>query len=302
MEIDIKYMEYFVHIVESGFNLTLASKQLYVSQSALSQFITNYEKEKSIKLFIRKNGRLSKLTTAGEILYEQSKNIIRMSQKLEEDMAIEASKQKGTVRIGIPSLILRVYFSSFFPDLLLDNPDLHIDVVEEGSIALRQMLLDNELDMAVLLKPTNLNSKNYEQQVIQIDEMVAFMDSNHKLSDKPMLNWSDIASYPIATFYKTFTTQDLVTKKLQSEGIKPNFITTSMSWDYIIEATKGNEMVAILPRPVYTYLSEEFHQYKKFKDPLPFEFDICRPIKEFYSKPESKLFDEIIKLFYEPQQ
>lgn len=301
MEIDIKQMEYFVHIVESGFNLTLASKQLYVSQSALSQFITNYEKDNAIKLFVRKNGRLNKLTNAGEILYEHSKNILRLSHELEEDMTIEANKQKGTVRIGVPSLILRVYFSTFFPDLLLENTDLHIEVVEEGSIALRQMLLDKELDMAVLLKPTNLNNKYYEQQIIQIDEMVAFIDSSHDLRDKKILQWKDISNYPIATFYKTFTTQDLVTKKLQKEGIKVHFITTSMSWDYIIEATKGNKVVAVLPRPVKRYISEDNHIYKRFKDPIPFEFEICRPIKEAYSKPESLLYNGIIKLFYEPQ-
>lgn len=301
MDMDIKYMEYFVHIVESGFNLTLASKQLFVSQSALSQFITNYEKEKEIKLFVRKNGRLSRLTPAGEILYEHSKNIIKMSERLEEDMVIEASKQKGTVRIGIPSLILRVYFATFFPNLLLDNSNLFVDVVEEGSIALRQMLIDNELDMAVLIKPTNLNDKNYDQKVIQIDEMVAFMDSNHTLSDKKKLLWSDLEHYPLATFYKTFTTQDLVTKKLIAEGIEPDFITTSMSWDYIIEATRGNEVISILPRPVEKYLVQNFHQYKQFKDPIPFEFYICRPKKDEYSTPESLLYEEIIKLFYEPQ-
>lgn len=300
MDMDIKYMEYFVQIVESGFNLTLASKQLFVSQSALSQFITNYEKDKEIKLFVRKNGRLSQLTQAGEILYDRSKQIIKMSEQLEEDMVIEANKQKGTVRIGIPSLILRVYFSSFFPNLLLNNPNLFVDVVEQGSIALRQMLIDNELDMAVLIKPTNLNEKNYDQKVIQIDEMVAFMDSNHSLSHKKILDWKDLKDYPLATFYKTFTTKDIVTKKLREEGIEPDFITTSMSWDYIIEATKNNEVVSILPRPVEKYLVHDDHQIKHFKDPLPFDFYICRPKKEEYSHPESLLFEEIIKLFYEP--
>ncbi len=37
-------MQYFVEIVKSNGNLTVAAENLFVSQSALSQFIKNFEK------------------------------------------------------------------------------------------------------------------------------------------------------------------------------------------------------------------------------------------------------------------
>ncbi len=43
---DIKQLKYFVEIVKSGFNLSIASKTLHISQPALSQIIKILKKMK----------------------------------------------------------------------------------------------------------------------------------------------------------------------------------------------------------------------------------------------------------------
>ena len=40
---DIIQMTYFINIVECGCNLSIAAKKIHISQSALSQFVTNFE-------------------------------------------------------------------------------------------------------------------------------------------------------------------------------------------------------------------------------------------------------------------
>ena len=89
---------------------------------------------------------------------------------------MEALKQKGTFNLGIPSLILRVYFSSILPKFLQDNPQVNIQVTEDGSNELRQKLVAGDLNFAVLIEPTNLDPKKYEQYIIQVDEYVAYID------------------------------------------------------------------------------------------------------------------------------
>lgn len=39
-------MTYFINIVECGCNLSIAAKKIHISQSALSQFVTNFESTK----------------------------------------------------------------------------------------------------------------------------------------------------------------------------------------------------------------------------------------------------------------
>lgn len=248
MRMDINQMNYFINIVECGCNLSLAAKKIHISQSALSQFITNFEKEEEVELFKRKNGRLDELTESGEKIYRYAQDITQKSIEMEELVRREASKQKGTIRLGVPSLILRVYLSTYLPNFVLEHPDIRIEVTEGGCNDLRHMLINNDLDFAFLIEPTNLDLKGFEQHVIDINEMTAFMDVNHPLASDDLLNWSDLKPYSLATFNDTFTTHFLVKNKLTESNVPNDVMFTSASWDYLIEATRNNEIVTILPK------------------------------------------------------
>lgn len=73
---NISQMEYLVEIVQSNFNITAASQKLYVSQSAISQFIKNFEEQNEVALFVRKNGRIINLTPAGKNIYDSTLEVL----------------------------------------------------------------------------------------------------------------------------------------------------------------------------------------------------------------------------------
>lgn len=297
---DIMQLYYFINIVECDLNLSLAAKKIHISQPALSQFISNFENEQDILLFHRKGGRLHSLTKAGERIYQYALQITRLHEEMQEVVRREAMKQRGTIRIGLPSLILRVYFSQYFPKLSLENPDVHIEITENGSNELRRMLINDEIDIGILIEPTSLDTKNYEQHVIEIDEMAAFMDAKHPLHQKEVLVWSDLKGYPIATFNKNYITHQLVWDKLEAVNMENQIQFTSSSWDYLIEATRGEEIITILPRPVEQFFDQSSISIKPFRDNIPFNFRLCRPIKDKYSQVEDFVFNNIIEHFYQP--
>ena len=299
---DIIQMYYFINIVECNYNLSLAAKKIHISQPALSQFISNFEREKELTLFNRKNGRLQSLTPAGERIYQSALEITELHEQMEEVVRLESLKQKGTIRIGLPSLILRVYFSEYFPNLSLTHPDAHIEITENGSNELRKMLIAGEIDMAILIEPTSLDPKQYEQHVIEIDEMVAFMNIEHPKANKNKLTWQELKGFPIGTFNKNFMTHELVAGKLQEANIEDQIQFTSSTWDYLIEATRNKEIITILPRPVETFINSDAFAVKHFEDFIPFNFRLCRPLKDKYSSIEEFVYEDIINHFYEPIQ
>lgn len=300
VSMDIVQLYYFINIVECNYNLSLAAKKIHISQPALSQFISNFEKERDLLLFNRKNGRLHSLTSAGERLYQFALSITELYEEMEEVVRLEALKQKGTIRIGLPSLILRVYFSDYFPNLTLTHPNVRLEITENGSNELRKMLIAGEIDMAIIIEPTSLDTKQYEQHVIEIDEMVAFMSKEHKLSQKDKLRWADLKGYPIGTFNKNFMTHQLVARELGKLDIEDQIQFTSSSWDYLIEATRNNEIVTVLPRPVDTFLNPDIFTVRHFEEFIPFNFRLCRPFKEKYTSVEEFVYDDIIGHFYQP--
>lgn len=99
---DILQLKYFIAIVENDLNLSLASKKLHLSQPALSKYILKFEEEENLKLFERKNGRLSGLTFAGENFYNNAKVVVESHTNMLSELREQSKKITGTVRIGIP--------------------------------------------------------------------------------------------------------------------------------------------------------------------------------------------------------
>lgn len=300
MGMDIVQMGYFISIVECRCNLSLAAKKIHISQSALSQFITHFEANEGLQLFHRKNGRLDGLTEAGELVFQYSSEIVGRYEEMQNMIQQESAKQQGTIRLGVPSLILRVYFSTILPDFLLKHPDINIQISEGGGIELLQKFMEDELNFALLIEPTKLDHKKYEQHIIQMDEYVAFMDKNHPLAEKDLLEWKDIQPYPVATFNKSFTTYHAITEKMKKEKIKLNLTYLSSSWDYLIEATSGNEIISILPRPVEELIDKDKFKVIHFRDYIPFNIWLCRPYKQKLGEVESFVYEEFLKLYYTP--
>lgn len=302
MPMDITQMNYLINIVECGCNLSLAAKKIHISQSALSQFVSNFENDEEVLLFNRRNGRLDGLTESGERIYRYAQDIVSKAFEMQEVIQRESSRQKGTIRIGLPSLILRVYFSNFFPNFSIENPDISLEVTEAGSQVLRTLLLNDDIDYAIVIEPTNLDLKTYEQHVIQLDEMAAFMDIDHPLAKKDQLEWNDLNGYQLATFSKTFTTHQIISDKIHKTKTEAEIVYTSDSWDYLIESTRGNEVVTLLPKPVDQYINRNEFKVIQFRDFVPFNFTLVRPHNKKYGSIETEVYERILRFFYEPVQ
>lgn len=302
MGMDIVQMGYLINIVECRCNLSLAAKKIHISQSALSQFITHFEASEGIQLFNRKNGRLEGLTEAGHIVYRFATEIIARHEAMQDLIQKEAAKQQGTIRLGVPSLILRAYFSRLLPTLYINYPNINIEIFEGGGLELLQKFVDNELNMALLVEPTNLDSKKYEQHLIHKDEYVAFMDKDHPLASKEYLEWIDLQVYPMATFNQNFTSYSNIMQKLKDENIDIQRLHHSSSWDYMVAATAGNDIVSVLPNSVEELIDESQFKVVHFRDALPFNIWLCRPHRKRVGQVENFIYGEILKFHVPPNE
>ncbi|MFL4357860.1 LysR family transcriptional regulator [Streptococcus uberis] len=302
MRLDIPQMNYLIAIVDADFNLSDAAKQIYVTQSTLSQFILNFEKSENVQLFVRKNGRLTALTPIGKQIYDEVLEIIQKYDHIGNLIEKEGQKRKGMIRIGIPSTSLRILFTRFFPNYLMENPEVSIEIVEEDNKRLRQMLLENELHFAILEAPTFLDDKKYEQHLILISEIAAFMRPQSPLAKKKILKWSDLDDQFITLLDEDFASNDATLAKLEEVNSKAKVLMTSSSWDYLVESSAINDVIAILPTARFNRYLERLNYIgvveKRFEDPIPYKPMICRPKKKKYSQIENHIFETMLEGFY----
>ncbi|MCL2616215.1 MAG: LysR family transcriptional regulator [Defluviitaleaceae bacterium] len=294
---DIKNLEYFVEIVNSKYNMSVASKKLNISQPALSAIIRNFEIEENILLFERYSGRLQNLTPSGEILYKNSLILIENYNNMLSDLRESSVRYKGKVRIGIPPLILSVCFSDILPTMMLNNPDIEFEIVEMGAYELRKLLVSKNLDFAVLLQPIDISPGITNEYQLQKSELTAFMSSNNPLAQEGKIFWSQMHGQPIAIFDNTFMIHHHLMDQFRIQGVHPKISIMSSHWDYLLFSTKSTDLVAILPSPINTMLNVPNVVERHFDDPVSWRVILHQPKKSRYSHLEKYVLKLMLDYF-----
>lgn len=295
--IDILKMTYFIAIVESEFNLTKAAQRLFVSQPALSKFISTLEEEENLNLFERKNNKLIILTPAGHKFYEHAKSIISAYKTMLNDLSVYSKITSGTIKIGIPPLIMTVLFTEVIAQLYIRNPQIKFEIVEEGAFELRKKLLLNELDMAILITPTGLSTAQFKEELVWQDELTAFMSSDNELANQGSITWKDLSHRNLAIFNDTFMIHHQIVSKFISQKMVPSFSLTSGLWDYLVDVTKHSDFITIMPAPISKVLNMEHLKEVPMVNPIIWEVVLVYPIRDYYSKIDLYVRDSLKRFF-----
>lgn len=295
--IDIVKMNYFIAIVESDFNLTRAAQRLFVSQPALSKFISTLEEEENLNLFERKNNKLIILTPGGHKFYDHAKAITQAYKTMLNDLSVYSKITSGTIKIGIPPLIMTVLFTDVIAQLYIRNPQIKFEIVEEGAFELRKKLLLNELDMAILITPTGLSTSQFTEEILWQDELTTFMSRDNELADQPAVSWKDLNHRNLAIFNDTFMIHHQIVAKFISQKMIPNFSLTSGLWDYLVDVTKHSDFITIMPSPISKVLNMEQLKEVPMANPINWEVVLVYTIRDYYSKIDLYVRDSLKGFF-----
>ena len=294
---DIKNLEYFVEIVNSKYNMSVASKKLNISQPALSAIIRNFETEENIRLFERYSGRLQNLTPSGEIFYKNALMLIENYKNMLSELRESSVQYKGKVRIGIPPLVLSACFSDIIPAMVLENPDIEFEIVEQGAYELKKLLISKNLDFAVLLQPIDIGPGITHEYLLQKSELTAFMSSDNPLAKSQKICWSQLDDQPLAIFDNTFMIHHHLMTQFHVKGVHPKVRIKSSQWDFLLFSTKKTNLVAILPSSINAMLNVPNVVERPFHEPIPWRVMLHQPQKNLYSRLEKYVLNLILDYF-----
>ena len=294
---DIKHLEYFIEIVNSSCNLSIAAKNLCVSQPSLSLLIRNFEEEENVHLFERYKGRLQNLTPAGERFFENAKILVQNYQNMLAELREDSFQFKGKIVIGIPPLILGIVFADLLSEMLTTNPDIKFEIIEAGAYELRRMLTLKELDFAILLQPTNIDPSTMNEHLLQEDELTAFMSSSNPLAKNEKIYWNQLNDEHLAIFNSTFMIHHKLLEQFKKENIQPRISIMSASWDFLLQVTKHSKFITILPSPVRDFFNISDIIEVPFHHPITWKVILCQPKKDRYSHVERHVKKIIIEHF-----
>lgn len=216
-------LKYFVEVCNNE-SFSSAAKVLYVTQPALSSAVNNLEKEFGVKLFNRKRYNLV-LTKAGEFFYDRAKIILESVQIFESELR-DISKNQVTIRIGVPPMIGSFLFPKIYNRYLMDNVDAKFEIWEEGSLSIRNKILNKTLDIGFSILNDSENEQ-YNREVILETELLYCVSKSNKLANKESIKIEDIKNEPMVLMREGSFQTRLISNMFSMIGSVPNIVLVS---------------------------------------------------------------------------
>ena len=173
---DFKEISYVAAIAKFQ-NLTKAAESIPVSQSALSQFMINLEKDIGLKLFRRVDKKYLP-TYAGERYLSYAKQILDLKSSLDAELADIIKRDIGVLDIGMPNMRCTYMLPKILPVFNQIYPNVKVNIFEGTSTIIDKRLLDRDLDLAFYSKPYELNS-HIEYETLAREELLICTSKNH---------------------------------------------------------------------------------------------------------------------------
>ena len=151
MNINFELYRIFYTVATIG-NITKASKELMISQPAISKSIKNLEEQLGGQLFTRtKRGVI--LTEEGKEFYYYIKQAIEFINNAENKFTDLINLDVGTIRIGISTTLTKEFLLKYLEKFHKLYPKIEIQIHTNITYELMQKLRDGLIDLIILNLP-----------------------------------------------------------------------------------------------------------------------------------------------------
>ena len=208
MDINYELYKVFYHVAIT-LSFSEASKQLFISQSAVSQSIKVLEKKLNQKLFIRSTKRVQ-LTPEGEILFKHIEPAMNLIKQGENQLLEAHTLNGGQLRIGASDTICRYYLGPYLNRFHKQFPHVHIKVTNQTSIACASLLEHGQVDFIVVNYPNSALSSTHIPRVINEFHDVFVANRQYFPLDGREVSLASLQKYPILMLDRKSTTSEFL--------------------------------------------------------------------------------------------
>lgn len=228
---ELRQFTYVNQVAECG-NFTKAAAKLFISQPALSNYISKVEGDLGVKLFDRSATPL-KLTYAGEQYLKRAKVILGQMEDMNRELRDITHYMTGRLRIGFPSERI-VYMLPLILKPLKDRyPGIDVEVSTGPGNHLITELKAGNVDF-VFLPHWNPLKDIVQVQIVE-EELILVAAKGYLPEDcfldreKKIINWRETAKLPLITLKKGHALRSSVDVLYGNAELKPDIFFESHS-------------------------------------------------------------------------
>ena len=208
MDINFELYKVFYYVA-STLSFSEASKQLYISQSAVSQSIKTLEKRLEQPLFIRSTKKV-RLTPAGQVLFKHIEPAINLINRGENQLLDAEGLGFGQLHIGANDTICRYFLVPYLKQFHQKFPNVPVKVTSATSLSCADLLEQGKVDLIVTNDPNSrLNPVHIRKTVCEFHDVFIANPAFFDLAQKE-IPFCELTKYPILMLDKKSTTSEFL--------------------------------------------------------------------------------------------
>lgn len=245
MDINFELYKVFFYVATT-LSFSQASKQLFISQSAVSQSIKTLEKKLNQSLFIRNTKKVA-LTPEGELLLRHIEPAIHLIMRGESQILDSESLGGGQLRIGASDTICRYFLVPYLKKFHQTYPNAHIKVTNQTSLNCVDLLESGQVDLIVTNYPNSrLNSGHNQKQILDFQDVFIANPDFFDLKNKT-LSLEELLKYPILMLERKSTTSEFLHNIFQQRQLDLVPDIELSSNDLLIDLARIGLGIAFIP-------------------------------------------------------
>ena len=241
---EIRQVRYIVMVAQTG-SFSQAAKELFISQSTLSQQIQQLENEVGVKL-LERNTRKVTLSEYGQEFLPYAKNLIYDAEACLGSIMDVRNMATGKLVIGVTYT-----FSSVMVDVLKefirDYPGIRLSIRTALMEELMDMLERNEIDLALSYDPGH-KYDNIESTELFRSGICVIARDTHPLAQKVSISLEELSRLKLALPVSGMQARDKFDSVLAEKGIKMNIAVEVNDMQILQKLVRDTELVTVFSR------------------------------------------------------
>lgn len=268
-------LRYFVAAADAG-SMTAASRELMVSQSAISTAIAQLERELGVQLLIRHHARGLTLTRAGGSFLAELRSFLTHAQDLAEAARNLGSALVGDLTVGCFSTLSPFHLPRLLAAFETDHPHVHVDVLEGEHSWLQAALHDGRCELALLYGYDIEDDVEYD--VLDRVPPYALVGHEHRLAGRHSVFLRELVDEPMVLLDLPHS-RDYFRRVLASLGLEPNVRHASAGYETVralVAHGQGWSLLNQRPRSDRTYDGARVAPLELADDVAPLDIVLAR--------------------------
>jgi len=247
--LELRHLRYFCAVADHG-TFSEASRQLHISQSAISEQIADLERELGGALLHRSSGR-TRLTPQGQIFLSEARKTLTAADRAVEVTQHSFQGQIGTLAIGFFLWGAGGFFARIIRDYRKLYPGIKLSLYEMHTPEQMEALMTGKIDVGFTRPLEPPFDRTLRAELLYQDPIAAVLPRDHPLTGSS-ISVKSLAGERFVTSERQSNPVlfDSIIALCSSAGFSPQIVNASATWSGVLTLVESGEGVALVPSGV----------------------------------------------------